>query len=37
MPESAVETVVEATDGRVIGEVTDGESCVAVRGLELTG
>ncbi|NLV11066.1 phosphoribosylformylglycinamidine cyclo-ligase [Halomicrobium mukohataei] len=37
MPERAAETVVEATDGRVIGEVTDGEGCVAVRGLELTG
>ncbi|WP_226012956.1 phosphoribosylformylglycinamidine cyclo-ligase [Halomicrobium salinisoli] len=35
LPESDAEAVAEATDGRVIGRVEEGEECVAVRGLEL--
>jgi len=35
LPESDAEAVAEATDGRVIGRVKEGEECVAVRGLEL--
>ncbi|MFB6178910.1 MAG: phosphoribosylformylglycinamidine cyclo-ligase [Halorientalis sp.] len=36
LPEADAESVVEATeDGRIIGEVTDGDECVAIRGLEL--
>ncbi|WP_225334116.1 phosphoribosylformylglycinamidine cyclo-ligase [Halomicrobium urmianum] len=35
LPEDDAEAVAEATDGRVIGRVEEGEECVAVRGLEL--
>ncbi|MFD1588610.1 phosphoribosylformylglycinamidine cyclo-ligase [Halorientalis brevis] len=36
LPEADAEAVVEATDdGRIIGDVQDGDECVAIRGLEL--
>jgi len=34
LPESEAESLVEATDGRIVGEVTAGDA-VAIRGLEL--
>jgi len=35
LPESDAEAVAEATDGRVIGRVEEGEEYVAIRGPEL--
>jgi phosphoribosylformylglycinamidine cyclo-ligase len=36
LPPEDAEAVVDATeDGRIVGEVQDGEECVAIRGMEL--